>query len=669
MKKRFLGVIIVWMALATTAQADWSRDITYQTGGDPVTPNNHKYLGIQGIHDGPVVADVIPAWSGKEILQAKRTSILIIGADNQQTPLELTIPSIQVPGEYCQVGEGPFEFVAGQPAVGDVDNDGDNDIVVGITYQCEQLFGDTWVLYYFGSVVWWTWNGTSFDQHSLRLEDAGEFTTPAFLGTPAICKTQWTEGGTTVVFWGPNSLQVTDSRDSYYVLTAFDLSDPQQPTVSQASAGGWVTVSQLTWARGSGIYVQAADLNGDGYDELMAHNDTTVYRFDWNGSNFVETRLYPVPNGNAFQSGHGAIADVDADGNLEYLVSYSTIASPPTNGHLAQINLVGTLDWAYGFDEPNTNPIVGTQPGMCDLSRHPSSPPETPEGRLSPITATRHDSRMYNSATGELRSDAWAIGQLDNWGDQRNVSNPALAHVTGAVVQPQFIKVDIGLPNVGENQIRVYDPITGTLVYSEDLTVQSLYTADEYSAVTSSPVYCDLDGSGEGSIVTSFRTAANTLRIFRTDPGHAFSPELAEWSQIENGPAHKGLYAQPVTGNQPRDEMVWDGRIIVHGTYYVGVNQTLTIKPGTVVEFRPDAILHVKGTLIAHGSGMDSIYFKADGTSAWDGIVLYDAQFASLFRCNIHGGGSVYAEGDEVFINNCRIYDMIVGVDAWSCKR
>ena len=171
MKKLSFWAIIGLMALATAALADWSRDITYQTA-EP--SGQYAYLGVQGIHDGPVVADVVPTWTGKEVLQATRTSVLILSADNQQTPWELTIPSIQVPNEDCQVGAGPYEFITGQPAVGDVDNDGDNDIVVGVTFKCEEDFGASgWYLTYYSSVVWWTWNGTGFDLHSLRLEDAG----------------------------------------------------------------------------------------------------------------------------------------------------------------------------------------------------------------------------------------------------------------------------------------------------------------------------------------------------------------------------------------------------------------------------------------------------------------------------------------------------------------
>ncbi len=218
---------------------------------------------------------------------------------------------------------------------------------------------------------------------------------------------------------------------------------------------------------------------------------------------------------------------------------------------------------------------------------------------------------------------------------------------------------------------------TVDIVAHEDILFQRCLVHDSWTwthddpsgRVQSNISVADLDRDGLTEYVLTNRTTGSTSHLYAFETDLPWNPEYNEWSGYRNGPKHTGLYAQPVTGNQPRDEMVWEGRMIVHGTYYVGVNQTLTIEPGTVVEFRPDAILHVKGTLIAHGSGMDSIYFKPDGTSAWDGIYCVAPQQVLLSQCVIHGGGSVYAEGDEVFISNCRIYDMTVGVDAWSCKR
>ena len=458
---------------------------------------------------------------------------------------------------------------------------------------------------------------------------------------------------------------MSESHDSYYFLTACDLSDTlQQPPVEQMDETDQVTAAQLTWAFSSGIYVQAADLNGDGYDELITHTDQRVYRFDWNGTSFARSTLFTVPVGYAFQSGYGAIADANGDGDLEYLISYSSLNTPSTNGRLVEINLDGTVNWEYGDDELNTYPITGTQPGVCDLSGYPSSP-ETPVGRLSPITTTRGDSRMYNSATGELRSDAWPNLQLYYPNDQRNVSSPALAYVTGTVTQPQFIKVDMGYPSVGTDEIRVYDPITGNEVYSADLNVPSLYTADPYSAVTSTPVYGDLDGNGQGSILTSFRTGANTLRIFRTDPGSAFHQGLAEWSQIEGGPEHKGLYAQPVSGAQPQTDMVWSGRIVIQDVYYIVDGQTLTIKPGTVVELTPDAELFVwGGTLIAEGTDADSIYFQKISANAgrWGDLYFANNSTVHLDHCVITGGINCVQYPAEVTIRNCRIDNLVTGI-------
>jgi hypothetical protein len=138
----------------------------------------------------------------------------------------------------------------------------------------------------------------------------------------------------------------------------------------------------------------------------------------------------------------------------------------------------------------------------------------------------------------------------------------------------------------------------------------------------------------------------------------AYNPETIEWSGYRNNPQHTGLYAQPVTGTQLLPSTKWSGRIIVHGNYIVPANHSLTILPGTVVEFAADASIIVYGGLSAVGMEQDSIYFKPDGTGTWGTVSAWRGSSVTMIRCVIHGGSYVGGTTFEGAVNHCHIYDM-----------
>ncbi len=181
----------------------------------------------------------------------------------------------------------------------------------------------------------------------------------------------------------------------------------------------------------------------------------------------------------------------------------------------------------------------------------------------------------------------------------------------------------------------------------------------------------DFDGDGHLDYVVSARFPLNTddhdsIWVFPTSL--PYDPEKIEWSGFRNSPAHTGLYAQPVSGQQVLNDAAWEGRITVHSDYVVGHGKTLTIKPGTVVEFASDAALLVQGELLAMGQDNDSIYFKPDGAAPWDKIYLMPGSSSTLSHCVIHGGIEVYANRASAQISQCHIYDMETGLLLYGCQ-
>ncbi|MBI5059015.1 T9SS type A sorting domain-containing protein [candidate division KSB1 bacterium] len=184
------------------------------------------------------------------------------------------------------------------------------------------------------------------------------------------------------------------------------------------------------------------------------------------------------------------------------------------------------------------------------------------------------------------------------------------------------------------------------------------------------PTISDVDANGTADLVLVTRTNGVGASIQAYDLGIPYNPETNEWNGLKNGPKHTGLYAQPVTGTQPRPSMTWEGRIIVHGNYTVPADYSLVIKPGTVVELRPDANLFIEGTLSAVGTDGDSIYFKADGSSPYSALDFYNAEDVTLDHCVIHGGEMISASGGQLTeIKHSRIYGMETGIQALFCAR
>ncbi|MBK8129594.1 MAG: right-handed parallel beta-helix repeat-containing protein [bacterium] len=148
----------------------------------------------------------------------------------------------------------------------------------------------------------------------------------------------------------------------------------------------------------------------------------------------------------------------------------------------------------------------------------------------------------------------------------------------------------------------------------------------------------DIDGDGYLDIATTLQSSNTTTTCAAIEMERPYDQTAIEWAGYRNGPKRKGIYAQPVSGLQSQDIAVWEGRVIVHGTYTVSTDQSLVLRPGTVVEFLPGARLWIDGgELVANGTSTDSIYFVPDVESApWQDI-LVSSGHVQLSHVNVSG--------------------------------
>ena len=675
MRSVIFSVAAVALLSGSLAFADWEREISFQGA-----PGWDSRPGFTGICDGPVVADVIPDWPGKEIIQAKRAGIVVIRADNSEFH-NYVIPEIEPdPWQHPAV----HEIIGGEPAVADLDNDGIGEIYFGITAR----LGDRVDYVFYSTVLCLEWNPdfSDFTPWPFRIPDpVWTPPNPTYLGTPIIARTAMTDGDPTVIFYGPETYS-TDNEDCVtnvvYSIAAIDYREFDAPEMSEATAFDLVGedighCNEFSWISQTGIFAQAADFDADGYDELMVRSHTRLSLFDYTASweripTFGTEGIFDLDSyleGYYFASGSATIADVDADNELEILVAVTSDAGA---GRLLQIGPSGTVERQYmGWPNENEWAILHTQIGVADLSGEFQG---QFEGSLYPIIQSDHYLHMLNPATGqEVPVNGWPQSRIV---DVRNFGSPAYADVLGMgrtqIIDPTIGYFNNGQGSVGTNELVIYDPTDPNDPVLYDYA--SLENEDDFvddKRASSMPAVVDVDEDGAVDIITCYRKSDSDLLITLHRMGTRHNPELVEWQQVGNGPKHTGLYAQPVTGEAPQLENRWSGRIIVHGQYIVPVGESLTIEPGTVVEFRPDAYLTINGTLDAQGKTGDSIYFKADGTTDWRGIYLINPTSVIMDKCVIHGASDgIYVQGPpSIAIRHCRIYDMgFAGIEAYDAR-
>jgi len=119
---------------------------------------------------------------------------------------------------------------------------------------------------------------------------------------------------------------------------------------------------------------------------------------------------------------------------------------------------------------------------------------------------------------------------------------------------------------------------------------------------------------------------------------------------------------------------VWEGSIIVENPITIQTGDTLTIKPGTGIFFKPGASLKVYGHLKAQGTDAFPIVFgRADSASHdnlfWTGITVYSPGSFDLDHVQVNGARfGLYANYASGTITNSRFEEDYYGVYLYHAK-
>ncbi len=123
--------------------------------------------------------------------------------------------------------------------------------------------------------------------------------------------------------------------------------------------------------------------------------------------------------------------------------------------------------------------------------------------------------------------------------------------------------------------------------------------------------------------------------------------------------SHQNAFSQPdyiEVSDTIWSDVTWSADTVkVMSDIYVADDITLTIKPGTYVEFQGPFMLYVQGTLIAKGAPEDSITFTAKDTSSFSVFDSLNTGWRGIFFDNGEWNNYAMNDNDTSVISHCII--------------
>jgi len=187
--------------------------------------------------------------------------------------------------------------------------------------------------------------------------------------------------------------------------------------------------------------------------------------------------------------------------------------------------------------------------------------------------------------------------------------------------------------------------------------------------ITSAPTICDLDldqnqyiniSVGDGYFNAHIEIQRASHHVFNptTQP---YDPRFMDWATLGKNRQHTGVFQQPVSGEINQDTW-WYGTYKVFDDLIIPTGVTLTIKSGSIVKMDEGVGIYVRpgGNLNIEGTPLDSVYFTSSLNNQqpeyWKGIIAEDGANLSFNYATIeHAIDAVYSVESSLAFENCII--------------
>ncbi|TET49913.1 MAG: VCBS repeat-containing protein [Anaerolineales bacterium] len=454
-KLRLIAALLIVLGLIPAAviatPADGNPDITFGSGNDVGASTDSVYAVALGDLDNDGDLDIVSGSGPAEDYE-------IIVWQNDVAPFAATWTA-------NDVGTTGGSYGIDSIAVGDVDNDGDLDIIAGSS------FGDVTVWQNDGTPFTDTWTSNAVGTLLWGAELAvGDLDNDGWLDIA--CGAAGTDDYEVAVFendgspftgsWGQNDVGTTGS-DSVYWVAIGDLDNDGWPDIVSGSAD-----------------------TDDDYQIIAWENDGSPFGGLWSGNNVgaAGDRVNSV-----------ALGDLDSDGYLDIASGSSWDATY----HISVWQNDGTpfsSTWTENGASPGADTVLAVAVGDLDNDGDLdiAAGLESPAG--TEVAALQNDGTPFSgywtlSEAGHSDSDGnWvAIGDLDNDGDLDLVTGSDDGEDYEIIACPNTLAQDslpLGLPgnDVAATLGHIYDVATGDLDNDGDLDILSASTfAADYEIV------------------------------------------------------------------------------------------------------------------------------------------------------------------------------------------